>query len=70
MSDTQARAWAKNHLPLLRSSYGPALDEVAWNTDDAIYPGRVKFVAQYRCGGDGRSVIVPRAQIEADAQNA
>lgn len=58
MPDRMAIDWAKAHMPLLKSSYSPALDEVAWQIGDRIYAGHVKFVALYRCGGDGRSVVV------------
>lgn len=63
MDDHTALAWAKQHLPLRRSDYSPALDEVRWNVGDKVYRGVVRFVAQYRCGGDGRAVMVPEADM-------
>ncbi len=56
--------WAKGNLPLAKSDYSQALDEIRWNASDRIYGDRIKLVAQYRCGGDGRSVMVSKAMME------
>jgi hypothetical protein len=55
--ERQALDHAKT-LPLLKSSFSPALDEVRWNFGGVI-GAKAKLIVQYRCGGDGRSIIIP-----------